>query len=116
MSMADEMQRVIDTSNRTDDVTKCDRLLRILPLCGALARHPHNLELVVAGGNGSLASTLFRVFMHALPPRVCRQLTDASIDLKGCSSLQEEIHALTDAHPSAITFLRRVGGCLAAAA
>ena len=102
------MQRVIDAGNKTDDGTKCDRLLRILPLCGALARHPHNLELVVAGGNGSLACTVFRVIMHALPPRVCRHLTDAAVELKGCSSLQEEIRALTDAHPSATSFLRRV--------
>ncbi len=102
------MQRVLDAGNKMDDVSKCDRLLRLLPLSGALARHPQNLELIVAGGRGSLASTLFRVVVHTLSPTICRNLSDASADLKGCSTLQEELHALTDAHPSAITFLRRV--------
>lgn len=106
--MADEMQRLIEASNKTDDISKCDRLLRVLPMCLALARHPNNLELMVAGGKSGLASTIFRVIVYAMPPTVCRTLSEASTGLKGCCTLLEEIHALTDALPSAITLLRRV--------
>lgn len=109
--MADEMQRLIDASNRTDDISKCDRLLRVLPMCLALARHPNNLELMVAGGRNSLASTIFRVIVYAMPPTVCRSLSEASTGLKGCGTLLEEMHSLTDALPSAITLLRRVLNC-----
>ena len=112
--MADELRRVMDSANKTDDISKFDRILRLLPLCGALARHPANLELMVAGGKGSLAVAILKVVVHALPPAVCRSLTDASVDLKGCSTLQEELHAFADSHPDATVFLRRVS-CQAAA-
>jgi hypothetical protein len=106
--MADEMQRLIDASNKADDISKCDRLLRVLPMCLALARHPNNLELMVAGGRNSLASTIFRVIVYAMPPTVCCSLSEASPGLKSCTTLLEEIHTLTEALPSAITLLRRV--------
>ena len=105
--MADELRRVMNGGNKTDDIDKFDRILRLLPLCGALARHPSNLQLMVAGGKGSLAISILKVIVYSLPPSVCRSFTDASLDLKSCSSLQEEVQAITHVGLSdATVFLR----------
>jgi hypothetical protein len=106
--MSDEMLRVMDAGNKSDDISKFDRLLRLLPLCGALARHRQNLELIVAGGRCSLAAAVLNVVVYALPPAVCSIAAAACVDLKGCSSLQEEMYSLTDVHPCAVLLLRRV--------
>jgi hypothetical protein len=106
--MAGEIQRVMDAGHKVDEIVKFDRILRLLPLCGALARHPQHLELIVAGGKCSLASTLLKLVVYAMPPAVCRRLSDSYAELRGCSTLQEEIHAFADALPDAFTILRRV--------
>jgi hypothetical protein len=106
--MADEIQRVMDAGHKVDEIVKFDRILRLLPLCGALARHPQHLELIVAGGKCSLASTLLKLVVYAMPPAICRRLSDSYAELKGCSTLQEEIHAFADALPDAFTILRRI--------
>jgi hypothetical protein len=98
----------MDASNKTDDINKFDRLLRLLPLCGALARHPQNLDLICAGGKCSLVSAIFKVIGYALSPADCRIITEASVELKGCNSLQDEIHTLADGHLNATMFLRKV--------
>jgi hypothetical protein len=112
ISRADELQRVMDSSNRADGINKFDRLLRLLPLCGALARHPQNLEMIFAGGKCSLVSAIFKVIGYALPPADCCSIAEASMELKGCNSLQDEMHAFAEGHPNAIMFLRKVNDVL----
>ena len=101
------MQRVMTASNKMDEISKFDRLLRLVTLCGALARHPQNLEMICAGGKCSLVSAVFKVIGFALPPADCRSISEASTEMKGCSSLQDELHALADGHPNATMILRK---------
>jgi hypothetical protein len=108
MNMAGEIQRLMDASHKADDIVKFDRMLRLLPLCGALARHPQHLEMIVAGGKCSLASVILKLVVYAMSPAICRCLADSCAELKGRSTLQEEIHAFADDQPNAFTILRRV--------